>query len=351
MRISLIFTVLNEAGSLPQLLGSIATQTRAPDEIIVVDGGSTDGTIDRLRAHENRLPLKIISQPGANISQGRNAAIRAATGDIICCTDAGVRLDPAWLEEIVKPFNFPDFPHFPGELGNKGNEGNLEIDVVSGFFLPDLQTVFETALAATTLPALADIRPDKFLPSSRSIAFRKTAWEHVRGYPEWLDFCEDLVFDLALRDAGYRFAFAPRAVAHFRPRPSLRAFFRQYYQYARGDGKANLWFTRHVIRYLTYLVALPLLIALMIAAPLAALLLWVLAAALMFFTPYKRLAPTLRGMSLIDQLRAVAWAPVIRVTGDIAKMIGYPVGVAWRVRNRTRIAADERGVDTKARWS
>jgi hypothetical protein len=63
----------------------------------------------------------------------------------------------------------------------------------------------------------------------------------------------------------------------------------------------------------------------------------------MFFTPYQRLAPMLRGMSLFDKARAIAWVPIIRVTGDAAKMIGYPVGVVWRRKNKTRIAADERG--------
>jgi glycosyltransferase involved in cell wall biosynthesis len=346
VRISLILTVLNEAESLPRLLNSIAAQTRAPDEIVVVDGGSTDATRDVLDTYAKRLPLKILAQPGANISQGRNAAIRAATSDLICSTDAGVRLDEHWIEELVKPLEKDEggrmkdesisssfIPH-PSRLHLRAVQ--VSFDVVSGFFVPDPHGAFETALAATTLPALADIRPDKFLPSSRSIAFRKAAWEKVCGYPEWLDYCEDLVFDFALRDADYQFAFAPRAVAHFRPRANLRAFCRQYYQYARGDGKANLWFKRHVIRYLTYLVALPLVIALTIAAPLVALPLWLVAAAFMFFTPYKRLVPMLRGMSFIDKLRALVWVPVIRVAGDLAKMIGYPVGVAWRVRNGTQ---------------
>ncbi len=353
MHISLILTVLNEARSLPRLLDSIATQTRAPDEIIIVDGGSTDGTIDLLRAHADRLPLAIISQPGANISQGRNAAIRAATGDLICSTDAGVWLDAHWIEELVQPLEKDEggstlAPHASAGVKYEKVDSSFilhpsSLDVVAGFFIPDPQTVFETALAATTLPALADIRPEKFLPSSRSIAFRKAAWEKVCGYPEWLDFCEDLIFDCALRDAGYGFAFAPGAAAHFRPRASLRAFFKQYYQYARGDGKANLWFKRHIIRYLTYLVALPLALVLLFVLPLLGFAILVLGFLVMFFTPYKRLTPMLRSKSFLDRLGALAWVPVIRVAGDIAKMIGYPVGVVWRMRNRTRIVAEERG--------
>ncbi len=318
MIVSVILTVKNETESLPRLLDSLAAQTHAPDEIIVVDGGSTDTTLDGLRAWTTRLPLEILTQPGANISQGRNTAIRAARGEIICSTDAGVRLDPNWIAELVEPFD------------DKNQSQSVAADVVSGFFVPDPQTAFEVALAATTLPIVSEIVPEQFLPSSRSIAFRKSAWERVRGYPEWLDYCEDLIFDFDLRAAGLRFAFAPRAVAHFRPRENLRAFFKQYYLYARGDGKANLWLKRHFIRYTTYCVALPALIPLTLIAPLAALPLWLLAAIAMFLIPYRRVAPMLRGLAISDRLRAMAWIPIIRITGDVAKMIGYPVGVAWR---------------------
>jgi glycosyltransferase involved in cell wall biosynthesis len=322
------------------LLASIAAQTRSPDEIVVVDGGSTDATLEILRANAQQLPLKIFSLPGSNISQGRNAAIRAATGDIICATDAGVRLDPCWLEELCKPLEASAVAA-GNELESEGVRSastnvsaDARVDVVSGFFLPDPHSVFEKALAATTLPALADIRPEKFLPSSRSVAFRKQAWETVGGYPEWLDYCEDLIFDFALRGANCRFSFAPRAIAYFRPRSDMLSFFKQYYRYARGDGKANLWFKRHMVRYGTYLLALPLLLVLTATAPLFALALWTMASLAMFYTPYRRLAPMLRGLNGSQQLLAIAGVPAIRVAGDIAKMIGYPVGVAWRTRHR-----------------
>jgi glycosyltransferase involved in cell wall biosynthesis len=310
-RVSLIMTVKNEERSLPQLLDSLLAQSRPPDEVVIADGGSTDGTREILTAYSSRLKLVRVDCPGSNISQGRNAAIERAHGEIIACTDAGVRLEANWLEELGKPFG----------------EG---ADVVSGFFVPDPHGVFETALAATTLPALRDVKPESFLPSSRSVAFKKSSWKTVGGYPEWLDYCEDVVFDLALRSAGCRFVFAPKARVMFRPRVSLRVFARQYYLYARGDGKADLWLSRHLMRYLTYLVALPFsLVVYQIALP-AALLLWAIGCLIMFLTPYRRLLELWGPQSLPGRIAALAWVPVIRVTGDCSKMIGYPVGVAWR---------------------
>jgi hypothetical protein len=191
-------------------------------------------------------------------------------------------------------------------------------------------------MGATVLPHLREIKADTFLPSSRSVAFRKAAWEAVDGYPEWLDYCEDLIFDIRLRDIYGSFSFAPGAKVHFQPRGNLRAFFKQYYQYARGDGKADLWRKRHAIRYLTYLVAAPAMIVLaLLHSPWWWLVLGV-GAIVYTATPYRRLWPMLGPLGPIERIQALLLVPLIRVVGDLAKMIGYPVGVFWRWRNRHR---------------
>jgi glycosyltransferase involved in cell wall biosynthesis len=313
--------VRNEAGSLPALFDTLLRQTALPSEIVIVDGGSTDRTPEVVRGFAGRLPVRLIEKPGANISQGRNAAIDAARYDIIAATDAGVRLDPGWLQGLADPLL-----------------RDPSVDVVSGFFVADPQTAFEKAMGATVLPALEDIDPAAFLPSSRSVAFRKQAWARVGGYPEWLDYCEDLVFDIALKDAGCRFHFAPEAVAHFRPRSTLRAFYLQYYRYARGDGKADLWRKRHAVRYATYTLGPALaILSLRTRDTLAGKMglgLVVAAASAYCYRPYMRLLPALRGLSLPAALYALALVPLIRLTGDVAKMAGYPVGVLWRLRRR-----------------
>jgi glycosyltransferase involved in cell wall biosynthesis len=319
MKISVICTVLNEGESIQKLLDTLLQQTRPADELIFVDGGSSDQTVSILEtyAETHKLPLQVIVEPGANISRGRNIAIKAAAGPIIASTDAGVRLHNQWLEELLKPFQTVAPP-----------------DVVSGFFVPDPQTVFEVAMGATVLPTVSDINPDTFLPSSRSVAFLKSAWEAAGRYPEWLDFCEDLIFDFRLREVAGPFAFASQAIAYFQPRSNLRAFFKQYYQYARGDGKADLFRKRHAIRYLTYLVALPLLLVLgAVVSPWWWLLLTLLGSLGLFYTPYRRLPLLWKSLSGYEKIGAIFWVPIIRITGDIAKMIGYPVGWKWRLEH------------------
>jgi glycosyltransferase involved in cell wall biosynthesis len=324
VKVSVIATVLNERDAIERLLQSFETQTRRPDEVVIADGGSTDGTLAVLSAWSAAgwLSLRIMKKPGANISEGRNAAIAAARGDVIAVTDAGVRLEKTWLENLVAPFEAEETGRF--------------VQVVSGWFVPDPQTLFETVMGATVLPHVSEIDPETFLPSSRSVAFRKSAWESSGGYPGWLDYCEDLIFDLRLRDLYGTFEFVPEAKVHFQPRSDLQAFAKQYYQYARGDGKADLWPKRHAIRYLTYLVAGPGLVALALVHSSW----WWLALATgglaYTATPYQRLQPMLQPYGFFDRVKAILLVPIIRLVGDVAKMVGYPVGMAWRWRNSHR---------------
>jgi len=319
LTVAVIVTVLNEGKAIGELLESLAAQTRQADEIIFVDGGSTDATPAIIQSYASRLPITLLTRPGANISEGRNAAVAAARAEIIASTDAGVRLSPDWLAALVEPFERAPAGAAPG--------------VVAGFFLPDPRSPFETAMGATVLPRQREIAPARFLPSSRSVAFLRSAWERW-PYPEWLDYCEDLVFDLGLRELGYRSEFRPAALARFRPRSNLGAFFRQYYRYARGDGKADLWRRRHAIRYATYLLGLPGLLALSMAVSPWWLLLLAAGVGLYISAPYRRLLPELGGLSWSGRLQAIALVPLIRLVGDVAKMIGYPVGLAWRWRHR-----------------
>jgi glycosyltransferase involved in cell wall biosynthesis len=334
LRVTVVSTVLNEGEAIRRLMDSLVAQTRQPDEVIIVDGGSHDNTVAVIEAYADRLPLRVLVEPGANISRGRNVAIVAATGDVIASVDAGVWLDAVWLDALIAPFVREESAQLRQQADHAPGVSRQPQCVA--VFIPDPKTTFEITMGATVLPTLADVTPETFLPSSRSVAYTKSAWAAAGGYPEWLDYCEDLVFDLRVRDAVGPFAWAPNAVAHFRPRGSLRTFFKQYYRYARGDGKADLWRKRHAVRYLTYLVALPALLLLSVVhSPL-----WLLAlvAGMLAYcrTPYRRLWPALGRLTLKSRLHALALVPVIRSVGDLAKMLGYPAGWFWRLNNWRR---------------
>ncbi len=313
LRVSLVATVLNEVELLDRWIESIQRQTRQPDEIVIVDAGSSDGTTERLKAiaATSGAPLRVFVAPGANISEGRNLAIQEATYDIIAATDAGTHLDDAWLEHLVRPFADPT------------------VDVSSGFYRPAGRNDFERILAAVVVPRLSEIDPAAFLPSSRSEAFRRTAWQSAGGYPTWLLVVEDLVFDMDMRDAGARFVFTPEALVSWYPRPTIKAFFKQYRNYARGDGHARIYGRRHIARYSAYVGG--------------TWLLWLARA-----TWWPRLALAIGGGSYMRKFMWRFWderpfaaaskmalftplVPLIVAVGDVGKMLGYPQG-RWERR-------------------
>ncbi len=97
-KVTLVATVKDAAGEVGEFLASVAAQTRPPDEIVICDGGSTDGTVDVLRAADG---VTLLEETGANIARGRNLAIRAATHDLIAVSDADCVLAPGWLEALL----------------------------------------------------------------------------------------------------------------------------------------------------------------------------------------------------------------------------------------------------------
>lgn len=310
--VTLITTVLNERSGIETWLDSLGNQSRLPDEIIIVDGGSTDGTWQVLSSWAAPCAVRLLYEPGASISAGRNIALRHVKSDLVAITDAGTVAEEDWLERLCQPFDDP------------------LVDVSCGLFYPATDGYWMRSLAATTLPEAAEIRAQSFLPSSRSVAIR-TAW--VRQgflYPEWLDYCEDIVWDLQLKRAGARFFVARSAFVRFIPRSTWFEYWNQYFRYARGDGKALLFTRRHAIRYLSYLAGI--VIVSRRSVPGNAIL--SIAGCAYIHKPILRLLGRDRrdGEPLLSTL---ATAPLIvaqRMFGDAAKMCGYPVGIAWRLR-------------------
>jgi len=309
--VSLVMTVLNEASSIGAFLSSLEGQDRSPEELVVVDGGSTDQTVAAIEdwARAVPWPVRVEVRPGANISEGRNAAIALAKYDLVAVTDAGTVLDADWLATLLR-----------------GKESG--VDVVCGFFEPTWSSWRERLLASSLMPLKSEIDPDAFLPSSRSLLVTRRAWEVVGGYPEWLDYCEDLVFDIAMKEAGLTFAFAGGAIARWPARPTFTTYARQYYRYGRGDGKAGLWSKRHAARYAAYATGLA---GLAVArGPVVPTLLTLGFGA--YASRYFRRVWSRRPESVGRTAALLAMVPAVAVVGDVAKMVGYPVGLSWRKR-------------------
>lgn len=235
MKISLCITVFNEEKQIRKLLESIAAQTQQPDEVIIVDGGSTDATASVI----SNKPIKLIRKEG-NRAVGRNEAIRQASSDIIALTDAGCELDKHWLEEITKPFK------------------NTEVQVVAGYYAGKPKNILQKSLVPYVLVMPDRINHAHFLPAARSMAMRKYTWEKLGGFPQEYTWNEDYVFSKRLEKAGIPIAFAQKAIAYWFPRETVWEGWRMFYNFARGDAQAGIWRPKVALLLLRIAVAVAL---------------------------------------------------------------------------------------------
>lgn len=226
MKIALIATVFNEAGNLSSWWDCLQNQTATPDELVVVDGGSTDSTWLKLQtlALQSRFPVKI-EQRRCNIAGGRNRAIEMTDAEIIAATDAGSFPEPAWLDEITKPL-----------LADK------TLDVTGGLNVSNNVTPFQKFLAQLEPREETGVSSAGIHPSSRNTAFRRQAWAEVGGYPEWLTLAgEDALFTHELDRIGKKFFYNPRAIVHWTVRDTEAAYLKLLYRNGYGAAEARLY--------------------------------------------------------------------------------------------------------------
>lgn len=312
MKVSLIITVFNEEKTIGKLLRSLGNQTLRPDEIIFVDGGSKDRTVQLIKAEARRNEnIKLIIKKGASIAQGRNIGIKAARGEIIAMTDAGCVAHKDWLEKITQPFK------------------DSSIGIVAGFYKMTGKTPFQQAIA----PYLG-IPPEKFnaknfLPSARSIAFRKEIWEKIGGFNEKLERTgEDTLFNYQAKKLGVKFAFAPDALVDWEMPKTLSEAMKKFYVYAKGDGQAGIWWhpsqrlSTHNLKisaiYTRYFLGL----GLLIAGFFNQIFWWPL---FLGFIAYLLWA-IFKNSKYVSK-KALLWLPALQIISDLAVMAGFLKGV------------------------
>ena len=224
--ITLVSTVLNDRKALELFLKQMELQTRKPDEIVIVDGGSKDGTWELLEHYkmEGRLSLRCYLEPGCNVAQGRNLAIEKAQFELIASTDIGCEWDPEWLEELITPL-----------------EADQEISYVVGSW------AVKSSSLVTPWAKAEYILKDRHIfvatpqsdATSRSIAYRKSVWSSVGRYPEDLTLAaDDSTFNLLLKKYHFKAASAPLIRCYWHRFERLQQFLKESKRNFYGDGEA-----------------------------------------------------------------------------------------------------------------
>jgi glycosyltransferase involved in cell wall biosynthesis len=235
MKRVVIATLFNESDNVSRWWNCLREQTLPPDEIVIVDGGSTDGTWEKLQELAEKSPVPVrLKQQRCNIAEGRNLAIRMTDAEIIASTDAGSFPEHNWFEEITRPLL-----------------ETAAIDIVGGKSVPlavnDFQKLVFSLEGGPNEPGEGESHG-----SGRNTAYRRETWADIGGYPEWLTLTgEDALFNHQLHRVGKRFAYNPAAVVHWMIRENEDAYLKMLYLYGIGSAEAQLgtmyYFRRAII--------------------------------------------------------------------------------------------------------
>jgi hypothetical protein len=199
---------------------------------------------------------------------------------------------------------------------------------VGGYFYGLPETPFEQAVVSYTLEMPGRIKPDKFMPTTRSVLLKKSAWEKLGGFNEQLSLNEDFVFFHQARQQNFKIAFARDALVGWLPRQTLPEFAKMIFKFAQGDTYAGIVRTRVKLLFTRYSLALLFLLYLIfvyqaslgkIILTYTALLLFYLAWAI---SKNVRYAP-----------QSWYWLPVLQLTADVSVMAGSLVGWLRRWRS------------------
>lgn len=222
-KITVIVPVRNEAMKIGRCLEALLAQSLPPREIIVVDGHSTDKTVEVA----GRYPVRVLYEDIGTRAGANKIGIMNAQGDYIAFTDADCIPDRNWLRNLMKEFE-GDVVGVGGAIHNVANSAWEEsINLAMESFLGSAQSVqgrvFKTKRTVSSI-------------SGCNSVYKKEALMRVGGFDEGLPTAEDTELNRRLREIG-PLIYTPDAIISHNHTRGLREFTKRTYQYGYGKGK------------------------------------------------------------------------------------------------------------------
>ena len=203
-RVTVVIPVLNEERRVVACLDALAAQEGAPPfEVLVVDNGSADATVEMVRHH--RVGARIAVERARGPYAARNTGIAQARGEIIAFTDADCLADPVWMSEGVRVLD-----------AGADLAGGRVVQMASA-----RPTVWERYDRATYL------RQDEFIArehfaATANLFVRASVFAELGAFVPELTASGDLELGHRATAAGRRLVYAPEARVRHHPRTTLR---------------------------------------------------------------------------------------------------------------------------------
>ena len=220
--VSIVIPAYDEEKTIERLLSELSDQTVFPGEVVIVDAGSTDRTVELAEAFCPPFSLRVLKRGRLNPGEARNEGIRDTTATWIALLDAGTEPVPGWLEGLM----------------TVATENGA--DAVFGSVEATCDTAFRKWAAIAYVPPLDSNGVRMFLAAS---VFRRSVFEAVGGFPPQRA-SEDLVWMEKVHAGPFRIGHAPTAVVRWETQPSIRSTFRRFAVYSKANlvaGRGRFW--------------------------------------------------------------------------------------------------------------
>jgi succinoglycan biosynthesis protein ExoA len=268
VQLSVVIPCRNEAPYVAGMLDALRAQDSAIDEVIIVDGGSVDGTMEVVRKYGARhpdFPLRVVTAYGANIPAAVNAGIAASRSDVIVRMDSHSRPAADYIRRVLQALDETDAAVVGGIWQiSPGAPGPVAAAIASAVAHP-----MGAGDAAYRLSAgrQHERRRVDTVPFG---GFRRSHWRQVGGYNEQLLVNEDYEFNYRTRQAGGSVVLDTAIRCEYFARPSLAALARQYFRYGWWKGRMLRQHPRSIrLRQAVPALFLPVWLALGVSAALA----------------------------------------------------------------------------------
>ena len=220
--VSVIVPGYNEEKVIGHCVDSILASDYPNREVILVDDGSTDGTLNEMRRYGQAPGVTVVAKPNGGKASALNAGLARAKGEIIFFVDADGMFAPNTINEMLKGFESE-------RVGAVcGNDSPINLDRLLTR-LANLQTHVGTGFvrrALTTLNCLPIV-------SGNIGAFRRSVLEKTGPFLEGF-IGEDLELTWRVHKAGYRVVFQPWATVYAEVPSTIRGLWKQRVRWARG---------------------------------------------------------------------------------------------------------------------
>lgn len=215
VKVSIIIRTKNEEKYIGKTLDAIFSQTYKSFEVIIVDSGSIDKTLEIAR----KYPVNIYEIKPEDFTWGYalNYGFQRAEGQYVICLSAhALPLSNNWLTILISNFN----------------DDNVAAVMSHSLPWPDCNPFDRRGLLKKfNIPKQEIAEGPPFIFGNTSSAIRKSVWEKVH-FDESLSYCEDHDWIRKIRKLGYKIIYEPDAKVYHSHNETLKQIYRRYYQFS-----------------------------------------------------------------------------------------------------------------------